>query len=80
MKVYILLEKDFDVSNGNCIDVLNVYKTKKQAEKEKEKIIKDNIKNYGFVIDEQDKNRIFYKFYENWDIYIELEIIEKEVV
>lgn len=82
MKVYVLNEFVYSVDDGICSNILGTYKNKKDAEKKRDLIIQDNIKNYGFVTDEEkhETTIIFLEHQENWDNYIEYEIIESEVL
>lgn len=80
MKVYILIEQVFPQCESPYFEVLRTYQNPWQAEEEKQKAIQDNVNNFNFVIDEEDKNRIFLEFQENWDNYIEYKIIESEVL
>lgn len=85
MKVYILIEQVFSQCESPYFEVLGTYKNKEDAQKEQSKTIKDNIENFEFVEDEENTNnifaikRIFLKFQENWNNYIEYKIIESEV-
>lgn len=79
MKIYILIEQVFLNCENPYFEVLGVFKDVKNAQIKQEKTINDNIKNYNFVIDEQDKNIIFLDYQENWDNYIEYKIIKKEI-
>lgn len=85
MKVYVLIEQgeDFD---GYYSEILGVYKEKQKAINNKEILIQDNIKNNGFVEDENanenilpDNTIIFYDYQENWNNYIEYIIQAIEV-
>ncbi|MBQ8998384.1 MAG: hypothetical protein IJ086_06825 [Clostridium sp.] len=55
------------------------------TEKEKAKVIKDNLEHYNFIEDVENVkhpfaiSRIFLDFQENWDNYIEYRIVESEV-
>ena len=87
MKVYVLIEKNY---NYDCEDptseVVGIYKNIWKAETERQKLIQDNVNNFDFVRDSQNKNEllgtetIFYNYQENWNNYIEFEIVEKEVL
>lgn len=85
MKIYILIEEVYTTTEAPYFDVIGAYKDIKEAKKEQEKSINDNLQNFGFVKDEspneQFKNDtiIFYGYQENWDNYIEYKIIEKEI-
>lgn len=83
MKVYVLIEQVFTQCENPYSEILGVYKNKTDAEQEQEKIIKDNIENFNFVLDKEKYKHIkiiFCEFQENWDNYIEYKIIEKEVL
>lgn len=81
MKIYILQEFVYSTSDGTYANIIGAYKSKANAEKEQNKLIKDNIENYGFIRDEETHKTtiIFLGFQENWDNYIEYEIIETEL-
>ena len=95
MKVYILKEFISNCDGGeNPTSTINgVFTTREKAIEERRKEIVDNVLNFGFIIDEELKNKykkeeiknidlitLFWDYQENWNNYIELEIIEKEVV
>lgn len=80
MKIYIL--KEFIYTNdGAYSNILGAFKNKKDAESLQELTITGNIKNYGFVKENgtHETKVIFLGFQENWDNYIEYEIIETEL-
>lgn len=80
MKIYIL--KEFIYSNdGTYSNILGAFKNKNDAEALQELTIKDNLENYDFIRDEgtHETTIIFLGFQENWDNYIEYEIIETEL-
>lgn len=85
-KVYILLEKVFNYDGMENTDsyIDGVYSTKEKAIKAMQKEIKHNIKDFNFIEDTDNSTKeyskiLFYDYQENWQNYIELEIIEKEV-
>lgn len=85
MKVYILLEQVFPQCEEPYSEILGVFQNREDAEKERQKTIQDNIDNFDFVRDENENKNIlnseiiFFGYQENWDNYIEYQIIEKEV-
>lgn len=81
MKIYILKEFVYSTSDGTYSNILGAFKNKKDAEALQELTIKDNLENYGFVRDKETHKTtiIFLGFQENWDNYIEYEIIETEL-
>ena len=81
MKVFVLNKFIYSVDDGICSNILGVYKNKNDAEQKRDLEIQDNIKNYGFVTDEEKHKTIiiFLNHQENWDNYVEYEIIESEV-
>ena len=81
MKVYILREfiKNEDCDGEPYLYIAGVYANKQLATAKMNKLINDNVDNYDFVIDEEDNHRLFYGTQENWDNYIEYDIIEEEV-
>lgn len=80
MKIYILKELVYS-NDGTYSNILGAFKNKKDAESLQELTIADNIKNYGFVKEKgtHETKVIFLGFQENWDNYIEYEIIETEL-
>lgn len=77
-KIYILVQKFYlNDTQENDFEIVGAYAKFAEAEKELEKIKKDNIENYGFVQDNDNKWIIFQEYQENWDNYIEYDIIEK---
>ena len=87
MDVYILKENIFNYNSGEkpTSQILGVYKNIKKAEEERQKEIENNIQNFGFVEDLQNDNifiikTIFWSYQENWQNYIEYEIIKSEVL
>lgn len=86
MKVYVLIERIFNYDSGeeNTSFVDGVYSSKEKAKEKMQKEIKHNIKDFNFVEDTDNKitqntKIIFYDYQENWQNYIEFEIIESEV-
>lgn len=81
MKIYILQEFIYSTSDGIYSNIIGAFANKNDAGKEQNKLIQDNIENYGFVRDEETHKTtiIFLGFQENWDNYIEYEIIETEL-
>ena len=81
----VLLEEVYPQCENPYSEIIGAYKTIKEAQKEQENTIQDNIENFGFVRDEnasksfKNDTIIFYNYQENWDNYIEYRIIEKEV-
>lgn len=85
MKVYVLVENYFnhDGEIGDNFSVLGVFDSFEKAEKEREKEIEHNIKDFGFVRDVQrtaESEIIFWDYVENWNNYIEYIIEEREVL
>lgn len=86
MKVYVLIERIYNYDSGeeNTSYIDGVYSSKEKAMKKMQKEIKHNIKDFNFVEDTDNKitqntKIIFYDYQENWQNYIEFEIIESEV-
>lgn len=86
MKVYILIERIYNYDSGeentSCID--GVYNTKQKALDKMQEEIKHNINDFEFVEDTDNEQKkdfkiLFYNYQENWQNYIEFEIIESEV-
>lgn len=77
-KIYILVQKFYlNDTQENDFEIVGAYAKLSEAKEELEKIKKDNIKNYGFIQDNDNKWIIFKGYQENWDNYIEYDIIEK---
>lgn len=79
MKLYVLKEEFFNIPNDDTGSNIEIYATMEEANKKKQELINDNITNYGFVVDSQDANRLFYSYQENWNDYIEYTIEERDV-
>lgn len=86
MKVYVLIERiyNYDSEEENRSYIDGVYSQKKDCKKKMQEEIKLNLKNFGFVEDsdnatKEDFKILFYDYQENWQNYIEFEIIESEV-
>lgn len=85
MKVYVLVEQVYPACETAYNEVIGVYENLEKAEKEKAKVIKDNLEHYNFIEDVENVkhpfaiSRIFLDFQENWNNYIEYRIIESEV-
>lgn len=86
-KIYILLEKVFNYDASENIDsyIDGVYSTKEKAIKAMKKEIKHNIEDFDFIEDTDNTTKelskiLFYGYQENWQNYIEFEIIEKEIL
>lgn len=87
MKVYILLEKVFNYDGMENTDsyIDGVFKDLNDAKITMQKEIENNIKEFGFVEDTDNEIKelnkiIFYDYQDNWQNYIEFEIIEKGVL
>lgn len=81
-KVYILLETFYNYDSGEETKsvVCGVYESEEKAKKLLNIYVNDNVENFGFVKDEQEETEstiIFWNYQENWNNYIEYEIIEK---
>lgn len=77
-RIYILVQKFYlNDTQENDFEIVGAYTKFAEAKEELEKIKKDNIENYGFVQDNDNKCIIFQGYQENWDNYIEYDIIEK---
>lgn len=86
MKVYVLVERIYNYDSGeeNTSYIDGVYNTKQKALDKMQEEIKHNINDFNFVEDTDNKitqntKIIFYDYQENWQNYIEFEIIESEV-
>lgn len=87
MKVYVLLEKDYNYEGKDEINsfVISIHQNEENARKEMQEIINDNKQDFGFIEDgrnkiEKNHKIIFQAYQENWSNYIEFEIIKKEVL
>ncbi len=77
-KIYILVQKFYlNDTQENDFEIVGAYATFTEAKKEFEKLKNDNITNFDFVQDEENEKIIFQGFQENWNNYIEYEIIDK---
>lgn len=86
MKVYVLVERIYNYDSGeeNTSYIDGVYNTKQKALDKMQEEIKHNIEDFNFVEDTNNKitqntKIIFYDYQENWQNYIEFEVIESEV-
>lgn len=86
MKVYVLIERIYNYDSGeeNTSYIDGVYNTKQKALDKMQEEIKHNINDFNFVEDTDNKitqntKIIFYDYQENWQNYIEFEVIESEV-
>lgn len=86
MKVYVLVERIYNYDSGeeNTSYIDGVYSSKEKAMKKMQKEIKNNMEDFNFVEDTDNKitqntKIIFYDYQENWQNYIEFEVIESEV-
>lgn len=90
MKVYVVYQLGYTGSNE--LEILGVFKDLEKAKETYRFLIKDNIKNYDFVEDNECKyteelinghcmTRLFGGGYqENWDNYLEICIEQQEVI
>lgn len=84
MKVYILVQNSFS-EEGTSSEIIQVFYNKEKAIQTRQVLVIDNIMNYDFVKDEQNKSdkdktiTLFRNYQENWNNYIELKIVESEV-
>ena len=77
-RIYILIQKFYlNDRQENDFEIVGVYPTFSNAKKEFEKIKNDNITNFDFIQDKENEKIIFQSFQENWNNYIEYEIIDK---
>lgn len=86
MKVYVLIERIYNYDSGeeNTSYIDGVYSSKEKAMEKMQKEIKNNMEDFNFVEDTDNKitqntKIIFYDYLENWQNYIEFEVIESEV-
>ncbi len=79
MKVYVLIEEDFNDIDGTFYELLGVYNNEKKAERIKETKMNEYLKK-DYIKDEESPDiRLFSGFQENWQDYIQFYIEEKEV-
>lgn len=77
-RIYILVQKFYlNDTQENDFEIVGAYANFTEAKEELEKIKKDNIENYGFVQDNDNKWIIFQEYQENWNNYIEYDIIDR---
>lgn len=77
-RIYILVQKFYlNDTQENDFEIVGAYAKFSEAKEELEKIKKDNIENYGFVQDNDNKWIIFQEYQENWNNYIEYDIIDR---
>lgn len=77
-KIYILVQKFYlNGTQENDFEIVGAYAKFTEAKEELEKIKKDNIENFGFVQDINDKWIIFQEYQDNWNNYIEYDIIDQ---
>lgn len=77
-RIYILVQKFYlNDTQENDFEIVGAYAKFSEAKEELEKIKKDNIENYGFVQDNNNKWIIFQEYQENWNNYIEYDIIDR---
>ena len=86
MKVYVLVERIYNYDSGeeNTSFVDGVYSSKEKAREKMQEEIRHNIEDFNFIEDTDNRitentKIIFYDYQENWQNYIEFEIIESEV-
>lgn len=86
-KVYILTEltDNKDMQEDNYKSIIGVYENIDTARKQRDNLIEHFVNNENFVKDIFDEkfgeNRIiFYGYVENWNNYIEYDIVEKEII
>lgn len=86
MKIYVLVERIYNYDSGeeNTSFVDGVYSSKEKAREKMQEEIKHNINDFEFVEDTDNEQKkdfkiLFYNYQENWQNYIEFEIIESEV-
>ena len=86
MKVFVLIERIYNYDSGeeNTSWIDGIYYKKEDCKKRLNEEIKHNIEDFEFIEDtdntlKEDYKILFYNYQENWNNYIELEIIEEEV-
>ena len=86
MKVYVLIERIYNYDSGeeNTSYIDGVYNTKQKALDKMQEEIKHNINDFEFVEDTDNEQKkdfkiLFYNYQENWQNYIEFEVVESEV-
>ena len=86
MKVYVLIERvyNYDSTENITSYIDGVYYKKEDCKKKMQEEIKHNLEDFGFVEDTDNATKenykiLFYDYQENWQNYIEFEIIESEV-
>ena len=86
MKVYVLIERicNYDSGEENTSYIDGVYSSKEKAKEKMQEEIRHNIEDFNFIEDTDNRitentKIIFYDYQENWQNYIEFEIVESEV-
>lgn len=88
MKVYVLIERIYNYDSlgdeySSWID--GAFYKKEDCKKKMQEEIKHNIQDFDFVEDTDNKIKedykiLFYGYQENWNNYIEFEIIEEDLL
>lgn len=77
-RIYILIQKFYlNDTQENDFEIVGSYANFTKAKEKLEKIKKDNIGNFGFIQDINDKWIIFQEYQDNWNNYIEYDIIDQ---
>lgn len=89
MKVHILYESYYGEISNECgaTYIIGTYSTREQAERIREKMIKQDINENNYILDKQIKDNyinrdivtLFWGYQENWNNYYEICIKECEV-
>lgn len=85
-KVYLLIETDYNTDGDLAVDneILGIYEDLEHAKKVMHEEMQRNIEDYEFVSDSDNESKelskiLFWNYEENWNNYIEFNIIEKEI-
>lgn len=85
-KVYVLMETDYNTEGDTAVisEILSVCEDLEHAKKVMQEEMQRNIEDFEFVSDSDNEGKelskiLFWNYEENWDNYIEFNIIEKEI-
>lgn len=87
MRIYVLIERIYNYDSGeeNTSWIDGAFYNKEDCKKKMQEEIKHNIQDFNFVEDADNKTKedykiLFYNYQENWNNYIEFEIVEEDLL